>query len=144
MKNESSFARRLRFLEEWRDRDEPPWESLASLLRDDPDADPDNPRVQVVGSEWGRANPGLAAKRISAIEYLGLVPMLERLLRRGEGPERATEMALPGSKLSLAEVDRDDFDPRDKEFDDYDPRDNEFDDYDPRDQELGEASSLFA
>jgi hypothetical protein len=78
MKNESSFARRLRFLEEWRDRDEPPWESLASLLRDDPDADPDNPRVPVVGSEWGRANPGLAAKRISAIEYLGLVPMLER------------------------------------------------------------------
>jgi hypothetical protein len=53
-------------------------------------------------------------------------------------------MALPGSKLSLSEVHRDDFDPRDKEFDDYDPRDKEFDDYDPRDQELGEASSLFA
>jgi hypothetical protein len=125
MERESIFARHLWFLEERVARDETPWESLASLKRDDPDADPDDPVVQVLRSGWGREHPSRAAKLTAAIEYIDRRDMLELHLRNGVGLERACELALAGSKLSAAEVVRDDFDPRDKEFDDFKTREME-------------------
>src|SRR5882724_7445531 len=126
MVKESIFAPELRRLEKEAASDEPMnWERLAAYRCASADEDSTDPPVQVLGSPWGRANPALAARLISAIEYVGRVDTLLLLLQSDLGranPERACELALEGSKISPTDAAKEDFDPRDKEFEDFKTR----------------------
>jgi hypothetical protein len=121
--------RTLRVLEKRAASDEPiTFESNADLRCELAGEDTDDPGVWVFRSDWGRANLARAAKLVAAIEGEGCEDTLRALLLSDLGrsnPERACELALEGSKLSAAEVVRDDFDPRDKEYDDFKTREME-------------------
>jgi hypothetical protein len=129
MEKESNFARVLRCLEKEAASDEPnSFERLAAYICESADEDSTDPRVQVLRSAWGRANAALAARLTAAIKYVGREDTLRVLLVSDLGrsnPKRACELALEGSKLSAADVVRDDFDPREKEFDDLKTREME-------------------
>lgn len=126
MEKNSTFARYLPSLEKRAATEEPAtWESYAADRCARAGEESDDPGVWVLRSDWGREHPGLAARRVVAIEWVGREEDLRVLLRSRVGPERACELALEGSKLSAAEVVREDFDPRDKEYDDFKTREME-------------------